>query len=524
MGQVGIPLKVKRALVSVWDKSGLEELARFLSRNGVEIISSGGTRRYLEERGVAVKGVEEVTGYPEMLSGRVKTLHPAIHGGILARRWLEEDRREIERAGIEPIDLVVVNLYPFEEAVLEGGKEGREALEFIDIGGPTLIRAAAKNYPSVVVLTSPGQYPEFMEVWERGGGEIPEEFSRRMAAEAFARTSAYDTHIYNWLWRQIGGGELPPHLRMAMERVIPLRYGENPYQRGAYYYDPTQPGIALPDCELSLGAKEISYNNILDIDAAISTLMEFPGETAAVIIKHTTPSGVAIAGTLREAFVQAFEADPMSAFGGIVGLSEKVDLKTAEEISKHFFEVVVAPDFEEDAFALLRKKKNLRIVKTGREITREGVGYFFVKSFGGALLQTEDVPTFDPSKWRVVTEKAPTEEQMRSLVFAAKVCFHVKSNSIVLAKGTRTVGIGAGQMARVDAAMLARYKAGEEARGSVMASDAFFPFRDGIDEAARAGVVAIAQPGGSIRDQEVIDAANEHGIAMVFTGERLFRH
>ncbi len=521
---LGIYLKVKRALVSVWDKKGLEELAKFLSDREVEIISSGGTKRYLEEKGAPVRGVEEITGFPEMLSGRVKTLHPAIHGGILARKWLGEDLKEIDKLGIEPLDLVVVNLYPFEEAVLKGGREGLEALEFIDIGGPTLIRAAAKNYPSVVVLTSPEQYPEFMRVWEESGGDIPEEFSRRMAAEAFARTSAYDTHIYNWLWGQIGEGKLPPHLRLAMEMKMSLRYGENPYQKGAYYHDPTYWGVSLANSELSVGAKEISYNNILDIDAAISTLMEFPGETAAVVIKHTTPSGVAVADSLKEAFVQAYEADSMSAFGGIVGLSKKADLETAEEISKHFFEVVVAPDFDEEAFALLRKKKNLRIVKTGREITREGVGRFFVKSLGGALLQTEDVPSFDPSKWRVVTEKAPTEEQMRSLVFATKVCFHVKSNSIVLVKGTRTVGIGAGQMARVDAAMIARYKAGEDAKGSVMASDAFFPFRDGIDEAAKAGVVAIAQPGGSIRDQEVIDAANEHGIAMVFTGERLFRH
>ena len=506
---------VRRALLSVTKRDGLALFAQGLAERGVEIVASDGTAAFLREHGVPVKTVGEVTGQRELLGGRVKTLHPALHAGILARG---DQLEELKAEGLAPFDLVAVNLYAFREAVARGAPPG-EALEHVDIGGVALIRAAAKNQERVAVLVRPEQYgPVLEEIREHGG--VSDAVRMRLALEAFALTSAYDAAIHAYLSRQMGE-RLPTHLRLAQDKVQDLRYGENPHQAAAFYADADATGTSLARCRI-LHGKELSYNNLLDLDNALRIALEF-AEPCAAVIKHTNPSGVALAGAVGPAFRRAFDADPMAAYGCVVGLNRHVDLAAAVEMKPHFVEAVIAPGYDEDALALLKTKKNLRIVDAGGPL-EPSRDLELVRVHGGTLVQTTEWPPIDPLSLKVVTKVAPAEDQVRDLLFAARVCKYVKSNSIVLAREDCTVGIGAGQMSRVDASFLAAYKAKGRAKGSCLASDAFFPFRDGVDEAAKAGVAAIVQPGGSIRDAEVIQAADEHGIAMVFSGIRLFRH
>jgi phosphoribosylaminoimidazolecarboxamide formyltransferase/IMP cyclohydrolase len=512
---------VKRALISVSDKDGIVDFAKELSSLGVELISTGGTYRLLKDNGLPVREVAEVTGFPEMLDGRVKTLHPRIHAGILARRDVPEHMASIREKGIDTIDMVVVNLYPFKRTVLSGAPL-EDVVENIDIGGPSVIRAAAKNYLSVAVVTDPDQYPEVLEQLKTNGGLEPALLSKLMA-EAFVITANYDAMIASRMYPEFCGG-FPRSFPVPSEKAEDLRYGENPNQKAAFYRDPFTPGTTVAKAK-QLHGKQLSYNNILDLDKALDICMDFERPTAA-IMKHTNPCGLASEDDIHSAFVTAYDVDPLSAYGCVICLNRDCDIRTAEEISKHFVEAVVCPDFHEDALELLRKKKNIRLLSTGMPISPEHRHREFKmkKVQGGILVQTdEDVP-IDPKNLTVMTERAPTSEEIHSLLFAWKLAKHVTSNSVVYVKGERAVGIGAGQMSRVDSARIATMKANEPTQGCVMASDAFFPFRDGVDEAAKAGVTAIIQPGGSIRDQEVIDAANEHGMAMVFTGCRVFRH
>ena len=513
---------IKRALISVSDKSGIVDFAKELSSLGVEIVSTGGTYRLLKENGIAVTEVSEVTGFPEMLDGRVKTLHPKIHAGILARRDVKAHMDAIAEKGIAPIDMVVINLYPFKETVLKDEDDLDAIVENIDIGGPSMIRAAAKNYKSVAVLTCPCQYGEVLSQL-REKGELDESLLAKLMSEAFVATAEYDSMIASQMNRRFGT-LFPRAFPIPTEKVMDLRYGENPNQAAAFYRDPFTKGPTVAKME-QLHGKELSYNNILDMDKALDIAMDFEKPTA-VIMKHTNPCGLASADDIFDAFVTAYAVDPLSAFGCIICINRPCDIRVAQEIAKYFVEVVVAPSFDDDAFELLCKKKNIRLMRTNCPIgPSERVREFKMKKVqGGMLVQTdEDVP-IDPKNLKVVTNRAPTEEEVHSLLFAWKLAKHVTSNSVVYVKGERAVGIGAGQMSRVDSAKIATMKANEPTQGCVMASDAFFPFRDGVDEAAKAGVTAIIQPGGSIRDQEVIDAANEHGMAMVFTGCRVFRH
>ena len=512
---------VKRALISVSDKDGIVDFAKELRSLGVDIISTGGTYRLLKENGVEVTEVAEVTGFPEMLDGRVKTLDPHIHGGILARRDVKEHMDAIASKGISPIDMVVVNLYPFKQTVLKDENDLGNIVENIDIGGPSMIRAAAKNYKSVAVITNPSQYEAVLAQMKDGG--LTEDLLSRLMAEAFVATAEYDSMIANQMNKRFGT-LFPASFPIPGEKVMDLRYGENPNQAAAFYKDPFTKGPTVAKME-QLHGKELSYNNILDMDKALDIAMDFEKPTA-VIMKHTNPCGLASADDIYDAFVTAYAVDPLSAFGCIICINRPCDIRVAQEIAKYFVEVVVAPSFEDDAYELLCKKKNIRLMRTNCAIgPSERVREFKMKKVqGGMLVQTdEDVP-IDPKNLKVVTNRAPTEEEVHSLLFAWKLAKHVTSNSVVYVKGERAVGIGAGQMSRVDSAKIATMKANEPTEGCVMASDAFFPFRDGVDEAAKAGVTAIIQPGGSIRDQEVIDAANEHGMAMVFTGCRVFRH
>ncbi len=520
---------VRTALISVSDKEGVVDLAKGLIEVGFRLISSGGTFKHLTENGIKCEKVEDVTGFPEILGGRVKTLHPNVCGGILARRHLENDRKDMKDHHIDPIDMVVVNLYPFERTVSDEGIRLEEAIEMIDIGGPSLIRAAAKNHNDVAVVVDPSDYGRVLTELQ-DNDHLSIGTRRDLALKAFMLTSSYDIAIGNWLRTRFQPGEpWGDSLRMRFERSQETRYGENPHQKGAYFIDPMFNGISVKNSDVIWG-KELSFNNIYDIDAATDILMEFPNEPCCVIIKHNNPSGVSVrrkedGPSMADTFERAFQCDPLSAFGGIIGLNRECDLKTAKNIGQRFFEVVIAPTFTEEAISELKKKKNLRMIRTNEPIVNidpPEARYVHIK--GGLLIQTMEWPNWDPSNWKVVTKKAPTEEQLRDLVFASKVTKHVKSNCVVMAKNMQTVGIGAGQMSRVDSCFLASKKAGENGIGSVMSSDAFFPFRDGIDTSAEAGVISIAHPGGSIRDQEVIDAANEHGISMVFTNTRLFKH
>jgi len=510
-------------LVSVSDKTGLVEFAKGLKECEIEILSTGGTMSALEKAGVPVVGVSEVTNFPEMLDGRVKTLHPAIHGGILAMREKQEHMDAIRKHGIEPIDMVVVNLYPFESTVAKPNVKLEDAIENIDIGGPSMIRSAAKNHSSVAVLTNPAQYKPVLDELKENDCELSDETRRKLALEAFRATARYDSAIAQFLGGRLGGELFPKNMTLSFEKIGDLRYGENPHQKAAFYkdlFEQTPLSVAAAD---KLHGKEISYCNVIDLDAALAIVSDFEKPTAAVI-KHTNPSGVACAATIAEAFRVAYNADSLSAFGCVVGLNRPVDMETAQEIGSHFVEAVIAPSYAPDAEAHLEAKKNIRLLRTNVPIKREDGRMFMTKVKGGLLVQTDAYVELDRSKLMVVTKKAPTDAEVDAMVFGVKVTRHVKSNTILLVKDQRTVGIGAGQMSRVDSAKIAGMKAGAEAKGSVLVSDAFFPFRDGVDAAAAVGVSAIIQPGGSVNDKEAIDAADEKGISMVFSGLRLFKH
>jgi phosphoribosylaminoimidazolecarboxamide formyltransferase/IMP cyclohydrolase len=523
---------IRRALVSVSDKTGLVEFARRLARLGVEIVSTGGTAKTLAEAGLPVTDVASVTGFPEIMGGRVKTLHPRIHGGILARRGEAQDAAAQAEHGIGDIDLVVVNLYPFEDALAREVAEA-ELIETIDIGGPALIRAAAKNFESVTVIADPADYAEVIAEMEAGAGATRPETRRALAAKAFARTAAYDGAVSGWLLKTTGASA-PAWRTLAGRLRQTLRYGENPHQVAAFYVTAGRPeGIAAAR---QVQGKELSYNNINDADGALECVAEFDPEAAAacVIVKHANPCGVAMAHTLLEAYRLALRCDPVSAYGGIVAFNRPLDEVTAAEIALIFTEVIIAPGAEPAALAALNLKPNLRVllVEGLPDPRRAGVAIRTVA--GGFLVQSRDAGTVADGDLTTVTRRAPSARELADLKFAFRVVKHVKSNAIVYARNGATVGIGAGQMARVDSSRIAAWKSGEASRaagldeplavGSVVASDAFFPFPDGVLEAAAAGATAVIQPGGSLRDEEVIRAADEAGLAMVFTGMRHFRH
>jgi phosphoribosylaminoimidazolecarboxamide formyltransferase / IMP cyclohydrolase len=522
---------IGRALISVSDKTGLLDLARALAGYGVELISTGGTSGMLRAAGLAVRDVAEVTGFPEMMDGRVKTLHPNVHGGLLALRDDDEHLVAMAAHGIEPIDLLIVNLYPFEETVARGADHAT-CIENIDIGGPAMIRAAAKNHRFVTVVTDPRDYDGLLAQMKAHDGATTLAHRQKLALTAYARTAAYDTAVSTWL-----AGELkepaPRHRSFAGRLAQTLRYGENPHQAAAFYTDGSRrPGVATAR---QWQGKELSYNNINDTDAAFELVAEFAGGApACAIIKHANPCGVATAGTLVEAYQRAYQCDQTSAFGGIVALNQVLDGATAEEIVKIFTEVVIAPDATEEAKAVFAGKKNLRLLTTGALPDPKAGGLAFKQVAGGFLVQDRDNGHVSPADLKVVTKRAPSEAELRDLMFAWTVAKHVKSNAIIYVKDGATVGVGAGQMSRVDSTRIAARKAEDMAealglpgpltKGSVVASDAFFPFADGLITAAEAGATAIIQPGGSMRDDEVIAAADERGLAMVFTGQRHFRH
>ena len=505
----------KRALISVFDKTGILEFAKFLDKKGVEIISTGGTYKYLKENGLTVLDVSEVTNFKEMLDGRVKTLHPNIHGGILAIRDNDEHMETIKNEGIETIDFVVVNLYPFFKEV-QTDKTFDEKIEFIDIGGPTMLRSAAKSFKDVTVICNIEDYEKVMQEIENNG-DVTFETKKRLAGKVFNLTSAYDAAISNFLLKD----EYPNYLSMSYEKKFDLRYGENPHQSSAYYVSTTESG-SMKDFE-QLNGKELSFNNIRDMDIAWKVVGEFE-EPAACAIKHSTPCGVAVADNIYTAYTKAHDCDPVSIFGGIVALNKEVDSKTADELKKIFLEIVIAPSFTNEALEILKSKKNLRVIKCNIKKSQDKLEY--VKVDGGLLVQQTNNKMID--KMNVVTEKAPTEQEKEDMILGMKVVKHVKSNAIVVVKDGMAIGVGTGQTNRIWATIHAiehaQEKIGKNLSGAVLASDAFFPFRDCVDTANEAGIKAIVQPGGSMRDQESIDACNEHGIAMVFTGIRHFKH
>jgi phosphoribosylaminoimidazolecarboxamide formyltransferase/IMP cyclohydrolase len=515
------------ALLSVSDKTGLIDFARQLVEEfEFELISSGGTAKTLQEAGLPVTKVSDYTGSPEILGGRVKTLHPRIHGGILGRRNLPQDRQEMERHQIRPIDLVVVNLYPFERTIARPDVTEEEAIEQIDIGGPAMLRAAAKNFQHLTVLCNPGNYHDYLRELRQNQGEAPLNFRKVCAQRAFSHTAAYDRAIATYLsgdslQTTISGEPLPPpQFLLSGQRIQSLRYGENPHQPAAWYQVGAVPtgfsGATI------LQGKELSYNNLVDLEAARRIIAEFTDTPAAAILKHTNPCGVAVGTTLVEAYSKAFQADAVSAFGGIVALNQPIDAPTATELTKTFLECVVAPACEADAQEILAAKAKVRVLilpdlKSGPQQTVKVIA-------GGFLVQAADLALTPPDRWQVVTQKQPTPEQLEELLFAWKVCKHVKSNAIVVTRDRTTLGVGAGQMNRVGSVKIALEQAGEKARGGVLASDGFFPFDDSVRTAAAAGIEAIVQPGGSLRDKDSIQAANELGLVMVFTGIRHFLH
>lgn len=519
---------IRRALLSVSDKTGLLDLARALTERGVELISTGGTRKALADAGLNVKDISEVTGFPEILDGRVKTLHPRVHAGILAIRDNAEHQQVLKDQKIEPIDLVVCNLYPFEKTVARAGSTHEEIVENIDIGGPSMVRAACKNYPWVAVVTDPSQYPAIIEELRTRDGALSLATRERLAGEAFAHTAAYDQAIAGYFARRQGEADWPTRLDLSFQKKQSLRYGENPHQKAAFYHEPAVRHACVASAEV-LHGKELSYNNILDLDSALNLVREF-AEPAAVVIKHNNPCGAAIGTSLVEAFTHAYEGDPLSAFGGILGFNREVDEATALQISEpnRFIECIIAPGFSQAAFDIITTrpswKKNVRLLRTGPLTADPSRSLDFRRVDGGLLVQSRDAEADDFQMIKVATERAPTEAELTDLRFAWMVAKHVKSNAIVLAKNQMVIGVGAGQMSRVDSTHMAIRKAGDRSAGSVLASDAFFPFRDNVDEAAKAGVRAVVQPGGSVRDQESIDACNQHGLAMLFTGVRHFRH
>jgi phosphoribosylaminoimidazolecarboxamide formyltransferase/IMP cyclohydrolase len=516
--------KIERAILSVTDKSGLVEFARKLFGLGVELISTGGTAKLLRESGIAVKDISELTGFPEMLDGRVKTLHPKVHGGILHRRENSAHCTAVAEHGIQPIDMVVVNLYAFEKTAAKPGVQLDELIENIDIGGPSMIRSAAKNFHDVAVVTSPADYDAIAKELANSGGELSAATKWKLAQKAFATTAAYDSAIASTLEMVSANGHFTPHetssfpqtLRLSFNKIIDLRYGENPHQQAAMYSDGSGKGVANGR---QIQGKELSYNNIVDLQAAWDLAQDFE-EPVCAIIKHTNPAGTATADTLVEAYKKALACDPVSAFGGVIGVNRRVDAEAAEEMAKLFLEVIAAPSFAEAAKAKFASKKNLRLVEV--DDVREK--WVLKKVSGGILLQDADAHLLTDKDLKVVSKRQPTPEEKQALLFAWKVCKHVKSNAIVYARDGQTVGVGAGQMSRVDSCKIGAIKAVLPLQGTVAASDAFFPFPDGVEEIARVGATAVIQPGGSVRDQEVIEAADRLGMAMIFTGVRHFRH
>jgi len=510
---------VRRALLSVWNKTGVVDLARDLVERGVEILSTGGTMRALAEAGLPVTAVSDFTAHPEIFAGRVKTLHPKLEGAILYRR--DDQADEAAELGIPPIDLVVVNLYPFGAVTADPDCDLRRALEHIDIGGPTMLRAAAKNHPHVAVVTDPSQYGELRLELADNDGQTRFAARSRWAREAFARVAAYDSAIASWL--QPDEEPFPPRISVPMSKVQDLRYGENHHQRAAFYGEVRWQGPTLANARQHQG-KHLSYNNTMDADAALAMVLEHSAPTA-VIVKHANPSGVAVGADLLAAYDGALACDPTSAFGGILAINRPFTTALAERIGRHFFEVIVAPSYTPDGLAAMERKKNLRLLEIPNFNDTPRGAPFLKRVMGGYLVADWD--DAGPEERRVVTKRQPTDEEMASLEFVWRVGKHVKSNAIVLAKGTATIGVGAGQMSRVDSSRMAVMKAktaGLDTAGCVLCSDAFFPFRDGLDAAAESGCTAVIQPGGSKRDAEVIAAADEHGIAMVMTGTRHFRH
>jgi phosphoribosylaminoimidazolecarboxamide formyltransferase/IMP cyclohydrolase len=512
-----------RAILSVSDKKGLVDFARGLAELKVEIFSTGGTKNTLKEAGVAVRSVSELTNFPEILDGRVKTLHPAVHGGILAKRSLTAHMDQLAEKGIQTIELVVVNLYPFLQTIAKARVTLEEALENIDIGGPTMIRAAAKNFPDVIVVVDPADYELVLD--QLRGGEVGLELRRKLAQKAFQHVAYYDTAIAQYLRGEEKG--FPEEMTIALKKRSDLSYGENPHQQAAFYVE-ERPGRSVPGIISStqLGGKELSFNNILDLDGALRAVVDFPGPTVA-IIKHNNACGLASHDDLAEAYRRALAGDPVSAFGGIVSSNRTIDLATAQEINKTHFDAIIAPKYEEEALALLKRKKDMRIIALGTEDLSpiaEAPILDIRRSGGGILVQTPDFYTDKEFSPQTVTKRAPTPKEMEDLFFAWRVVKNIKSNAIVIAKDNTLLGMGAGQPNRVVSVHLALRRAGESARGAVLGSDAFFPFPDGVELAARGGVTAIVQPGGSVRDQEVIETANKYNMAMLFTGVRHFRH
>jgi phosphoribosylaminoimidazolecarboxamide formyltransferase/IMP cyclohydrolase len=514
-------LTVRRALISVSDKRGLIPFVSGLRDLGVEILSTGGTCRALREAGIEVFEVSEKTGFPEIMDGRVKTLHPTIHGGLLGRRGTDE--QVMEEHGIEPIDLLAVNLYPFEQTIASEDATIEDAIENIDIGGPAMIRAASKNHDGVAVVVDPDDYDSVLESMQKN--ELSIDVRRRLAAKAYAHTASYDTAITKYLSNSLGDDPLGDRILYSGSLVERMRYGENPHQSAAFYIDQQAPMGSLATAE-QLQGKALSYNNIADSDAALECVKQFAAP-ACVIVKHANPCGVAVAGNIHEAYEKAFKTDPTSAFGGIIAFNQPLDATTAKAIiDRQFVEVIVAPAIDDEAATVLSNKKNVRVLKTG-DWADSAPGFDFKKVSGGLLVQGSDMGKIGESDLKVVTKLAPTPQQIEDMLFAWTVVKYVKSNAIIFCKDNMTIGVGAGQMSRVYSTKIAAIKAADEnleVKGSVMASDAFFPFRDGIDAAAETGIAAIIQPGGSMRDDEVIEAANEHGLAMVFTGMRQFRH
>ena len=516
--------KITRTLISVSDKSGIIEFSRQLAGYGVELLSTGGTAKLLREAGLTVKDVSEFTGFPEMLDGRVKTLHPKVHGGLLGMRSNPEHVAKMKEHGIENIDMVVVNLYPFEATTAREGCHLEDAIENIDIGGPTMLRSAAKNYSDVTVLVDSADYAQVLEEMKASAGAVSPKTNYALAVKVFQHTAAYDGAISNYLGSRLKGEveEYPPTFTLQVNKAQDLRYGENPHQSAAFYVEKqiSEPCVANA---VQLQGKELSFNNIIDLDAAIETVKEFE-QSAAVIIKHTNPCGAALADSPLTAYLKARACDPVSAFGGIVGFNRNVDAETAKELTSTFLEAVIAPGYSEEALAIFTAKKNVRVMQVPLLDHFIAKGFDLKRVTGGMLLQGRDLGMVKALDCRVVTERTPTASEYEALDFAWRVCKHVKSNAIVFSNRDQTVGIGAGQMSRVDSSKIAIQKSLLPTKGTVLASDAFFPFRDGVDAAAEAGVTAVIQPGGSVRDEEVIKAANEHGIAMLFTAMRHFRH
>lgn len=513
---------IKRALISVSDKTGIVDLAKELSSVGVEIISTGGTHKTLSDAGINVINISDITGFPECLDGRVKTLHPKVHGGLLAMRSNPEHMKQIKELEIEPIDMVIINLYPFKQTILKGHVELEEAIENIDIGGPTMLRSAAKNYQDVVVIVDPSDYQLVIEEL-KSSKEISIKTKFKLASKVFEHTSHYDTLIAKYLRDKVGEEEFPQTLSLTFEKVQDMRYGENPHQKAVFYKE-IGANVGCLSSAKQLHGKELSYNNINDTNGALDLLKEFD-EPTVVAVKHANPCGVASADNIYDAYVKTYESDPVSIYGGIVAANREIDEKTAEEINKIFVEIVIAPSFSEGALKILTQKKNIRVMQLDNISAKLPAGTYDMKKVaGGLLVQSYNNELLNADELKVVTEKKPTNEELESLIFAMKVVKHTKSNGIALAKGKQSLGVGPGQTNRIMAAKIAIEYAGERAKGAVMASDAFFPFPDCVEAAAAAGITAIIHPGGSMNDQQSIDACNKYGIAMVMSGKRHFKH